>query len=162
MLAMVSITYNAAGAQTAQQPRNRKRQAAMHSAAMAKREGDMSISRRDTIKLCAAAAASVAMPHYARAQGTGWSKLRGQTIVVNWPAHPHYAVAKTLLPAFTAETGIKVELDEMQYLRLKDAQVLQMSKPKGDYDVEDRICAAQVSDRAGADVPERGTCDAWL
>jgi multiple sugar transport system substrate-binding protein len=97
----------------------------------------MRISRRNTLKfgLSAAAAAAVPMPFVARAQGTGWSKLRGQSIVVNWPAHPHYAVAKTLLPKFTEETGIKVELDEMQYLRLKDAQVLQMSKPKGDYDV---------------------------
>ena len=69
----------------------------------------MSISRRSTLKFgLAAAAATLPMPFYARAQGTGWSKLRGQSIVVNWPAHPHYAVAKTLLPAFTAETGIKV------------------------------------------------------
>ena len=75
------------------------------------------------------------MPYYVRAQGTGWDKLKGQSIVVNWPAHPHYAVAKKLLPDFTAATGIKVELDEMPYLRLKDAQVLQMSKPQGDYDV---------------------------
>ena len=44
-------------------------------------------------------------------------------------------MAKKLLPAFTDATGIKVEIDEMQYLRLKDAQILQMSKPKGDYDV---------------------------
>ena len=83
----------------------------------------------------AGALAGIGMPSVLRAQGTGWAKLRGQTIVVNWPAHPHYAVAKQLLPEFTAATGIKVEVDEMQYLRLKDAQVLQMGKPKGDYDV---------------------------
>ena len=96
----------------------------------------MRISRRNAVKgTLALTAASVAMPYYARAQGTGWSKLKGQSIVVNWPAHPHYAVAKKLLPEFTEATGIKVELDEMPYLRLKDAQVLQMGKPKGDYDV---------------------------
>ena len=95
----------------------------------------MTLSRRQALKTSAAAAAAIAMPYYARAQGTGWGKLKGQTIVVNWPAHPHYAVAKKLLPDFTAATGIKVELDEMPYLRLKDAQVLQMGKPKGDYDV---------------------------
>ena len=96
----------------------------------------MRISRRDALKTTlAAAAATLPLPYYARAQGTGWSKLKGQTIVVNWPSHPHYAVAKKLLPAFTDATGIKVEIDEMQYLRLKDAQILQMSKPKGDYDV---------------------------
>lgn len=96
----------------------------------------MRISRRDALKTTlAAAAAALPMPYYARAQGTGWSKLKGQTIVVNWPSHPHFAVAKKLFPAFTEATGIKVEIDEMQYLRLKDAQILQMSKPKGDYDV---------------------------
>jgi multiple sugar transport system substrate-binding protein len=95
----------------------------------------MRISRRESLKLGMAASAAIAMPHYARSQGTGWSKLRGESIVVNWPSHPHYAVAKTLLPEFTAATGIKVELDEMPFLRLKDAQVLQMAKAKGDYDV---------------------------
>lgn len=95
----------------------------------------MRISRRDALKTTMAAAATLPFPYYARAQGTGWSKLKGQTIVVNWPSHPHFAVAKKLFPAFTDATGIKVEIDEMQYLRLKDAQILQMSKPKGDYDV---------------------------
>ncbi|NJO21937.1 MAG: extracellular solute-binding protein [Sphingomonadales bacterium] len=97
----------------------------------------MRISRRDALKttLAAASVATLPFPYYARAQGTGWSKLKGQTIVVNWPSHPHFAVAKKLFPAFTDATGIKVEIDEMQYLRLKDAQILQMSKPKGDYDV---------------------------
>lgn len=97
----------------------------------------MRISRRDALRttLAAGAAAALPLPHYARAQGTGWSKLKGQTIVINWPSHPHFAVAKKLIPEFTDATGIKVEIDEMQYLRLKDAQILQMSKPKGDYDV---------------------------
>lgn len=98
----------------------------------------MRISRRDALKTTLAAgaiAAALPLPHYARAQGTGWSKLKGQTIVINWPSHPHFAVAKKFIPEFTAATGIKVEIDEMQYLRLKDAQILQMSKPKGDYDV---------------------------
>lgn len=95
----------------------------------------MRISRRDALKTTLAAGAIAALPHYARAQGTGWSKLKGQTIVINWPSHPHFAVAKKFIPEFTAATGIKVEIDEMQYLRLKDAQILQMSKPKGDYDV---------------------------
>ena len=94
----------------------------------------MTTTRRDALKAAAAAATLTALPlpYYARAQGTGWAKLRGQSIVVNWPAHPHYAVAKKLLPDFTAATGIKVELDEMPYLRLKDAQVLQMGKAQGD------------------------------
>ena len=76
-----------------------------------------------------------AAPYVVSANAADWSKLKGQTIVINWPSHPHYDIAKKLIPEFTDATGIKVELDEMQYLRMKDAQVLQMSKPKGDYDV---------------------------
>lgn len=36
---------------------------------------------------------------------------------------------------FTRETGIKIERDKMQYLRMKDKQLLELSKPQGDYDV---------------------------
>ena len=97
----------------------------------------MKISRRTALKatLGSALTTVLPLPYAARAAGTDWSKLKGQTIVINWPSHPHYDIAKKLIPEFTAATGIKVELDEMQYLRMKDAQVLQMSKPQGDYDV---------------------------
>jgi multiple sugar transport system substrate-binding protein len=70
-----------------------------------------------------------------RGQGDRYAKYRGQTIVINYPAHPHYDQAEKLFAEFTKETGIKVERDKMQYLRMKDKQVLEMSKPKGDYDV---------------------------
>jgi len=65
-----------------------------------------------------------------------YAKYRGQTIVVNYPAHPHYDQAEKLFAEFTAATGIKVERDKMQYLRMKDRQVLEMGKRRGgDYDV---------------------------
>lgn len=65
-----------------------------------------------------------------------YAKVRGQTIVVNYPAHPHYDQAEKLFAEFTAETGVKVERDKMQYLRMKDKQVLEMGKKgNGDYDV---------------------------
>ena len=57
------------------------------------------------------------------------------TIVVNFPAHPHYDAAKKLIPEFEKETGIKVEIDTLQYLRMHDKQVLEMSKSVGDYDL---------------------------
>jgi len=96
----------------------------------------MRISRRNALGTVLGAGFAAACPAYiSRAAGTRWASLKGQSIVVNWPSHPHYDVAKTLIPEFTAATGIKVELDEMQYLRMKDAQVLEMSKPQGDYDV---------------------------
>jgi multiple sugar transport system substrate-binding protein len=96
----------------------------------------MGISRRKMLKATVgSAAAALSLQNATQAAGTDWSRLKGQTIVINWPSHPHYDIAKKLIPEFTAATGIKVELDEMQYLRMKDAQVLQMSKPQGDYDV---------------------------
>ena len=51
------------------------------------------------------------------------------------PAHPHYDAMAKILPDFTAETGIKVELDKIAMGRLKDKQLLEMSKPQGDYDL---------------------------
>lgn len=89
------------------------------------------LSRRNALL---GAGATLAAPEILHAQTTPAS-LRGQTIVVNWPEHPHYDVARTLLPDFTAATGIKVELDRMQYLRMHDKQVLEMAKSSGDYDV---------------------------
>jgi len=65
-----------------------------------------------------------------------YAKYKGQTLVVNYPAHPHYDQAEKLFAEFTAQTGIKVERDKMQYLRMKDKQVLEMGKRgNGDYDV---------------------------
>jgi multiple sugar transport system substrate-binding protein len=65
-----------------------------------------------------------------------YAKYKGQTIVINFPAHPHYDQAEKLFAEFTAETGIRVERDKMQYLRMKDKQVLEMGKKGGgDYDV---------------------------
>lgn len=64
-----------------------------------------------------------------------FTPFKGQTIVINIPAHPHFDIAVKLVPEFTRATGIKVELDRMQYLRMKDKQLLEMSKSTGDYDV---------------------------
>jgi len=64
-----------------------------------------------------------------------YAKYRGQTVVMSVPAHPHYDAMAKILPDFTAETGIKVELDKIAMGRLKDKQLLEMSKPQGDYDL---------------------------
>ncbi|MEO8410725.1 MAG: extracellular solute-binding protein [Propionivibrio sp.] len=63
-----------------------------------------------------------------------YAKYRGQTLVLNVPSHPHYDAMAKVLPDFTAETGIKVELDKIAIGRMKDKQLLEMSKPQGDYD----------------------------
>jgi multiple sugar transport system substrate-binding protein len=92
------------------------------------------MKRRDCLKAIGGGAlAATGVP--AAAAADRYAKYKGATIVVNWPAHPHYDAAARLVPEFTRETGIKVEIDRMQYLRMHDKQLLEMSKPKGDYDV---------------------------
>ena len=88
-------------------------------------------------QLLQGAAASAALGPWVHTMAQSrYAKYKGQTIVINYPAHPHYDQAEKLFAEFTAETGIKVERDKMQYLRMKDKQVLEMGKRgNGDYDV---------------------------
>ena len=46
-----------------------------------------------------------------------------------------FQAAETLIEEFTEETGIEVEVDALQYLKLRDRQLLEMSKDEGEYDV---------------------------
>ena len=64
-----------------------------------------------------------------------YEKYRGTELVVSWPALPHFVIAEKLIPEFTEETGISVEVDALQYLKLHDKQLLEMGKPNGEYDV---------------------------
>ena len=76
----------------------------------------------------------------AQTQASPYSKYAGTTIVINWPAHAFYDAATKLIPEFTKETGIKVEVDKVEYMRMRDKQLLEMSKPKGDYDLISYVC----------------------
>ncbi len=64
-----------------------------------------------------------------------YDAYKGTTLVVNFPAHPHYDAVKKVLPTFTEETGIEVEVDQLQYLAMRQKQTLELTKPKGDYDL---------------------------
>jgi len=70
-----------------------------------------------------------------QAQANPYAKYAGTTLVVNFPSHPYYEYAIKLLPEFTKETGIKVEIDKIEYMKMRDKQLLEMAKPKGDYDL---------------------------
>ncbi len=59
----------------------------------------------------------------------------GTTLVVNFPAHPHFDAVMQVLPQFTEETGIRVEVDQLQYLKMREKQTLELTKNKGDYDL---------------------------
>ena len=92
---------------------------------------DIAIPR---LRVCATAAAAVCLM-IGSAAADPYEPYRGTTLVVNFPAHPHYDAVQEVLPIFTEETGIEVEVDELQYLRMHDRQLLEMSKPEGEYDL---------------------------
>lgn len=69
-------------------------------------------------------------------QADQWRQYAGTTIVVSWPAQYHFEVAAQYIDEFTAETGINVELDVVEYLNMRDRQIVEISKPgRGDLDV---------------------------
>ena len=59
----------------------------------------------------------------------------GETVIVNFPAHPHYDAVMKILPQFTAETGIEVEVDQLPYLKMRERQTLELSQEEGEYDL---------------------------
>ena len=67
--------------------------------------------------------------------GDPYAPYKGTTLVVNFPAHPHYDAVMKVIPEFTKETGIKVEVDQLQYLAMRQKQSLELTKPRGDYDL---------------------------
>lgn len=68
--------------------------------------------------------------------GFNWQQFKGSTIVVNFPVFMAFNKWIELIPEFEKKTGIKVEVDQMQYMRMHDKQLLELGKkPHGDYDV---------------------------
>lgn len=68
-------------------------------------------------------------------QADPYQPYAGTNLVVNFPAHPHHDAVLKVLPAFTEETGITVEVDQLEYLKMRDRQALELTKPVGDYDL---------------------------
>ena len=64
-----------------------------------------------------------------------YEKYKGTTLVVSWPALGGFKATAPILKQFTKETGIKVEVDGLPYMKLRDRQLLEMSKKNGEYDV---------------------------
>ena len=73
----------------------------------------------------------------ATADGHGgpYAEYAGTTLVVNFPAHPHYDAVMQILPQFTKETGIEVEVDQLPYLAMRERQTLELAQEEGDYDL---------------------------
>ena len=64
---------------------------------------------------CAGAAAALMC---GAALANPYEEHAGTTLIVNFPAHPHYDAVMQILPEFTKETGIEVEVDQLPYLCL--------------------------------------------
>lgn len=81
--------------------------------------------------------AGVAFTGAALADGHGgpYAPYAGETLIVNFPSHPHYNAVLEVLPQFTAETGIEVEVDMLPYLDMRERQTLELSLDEGAYDL---------------------------
>ena len=79
------------------------------------------------------AASAIAMATAALANP--YAEFEGTTLVVNFPAHPHYNAVMKVLPQFTAETGIEVEVDQLPYLKMRERQTLELAQDEGEYDL---------------------------
>ncbi len=64
-----------------------------------------------------------------------YADYAGTILVVNFPAHPHYDAVMKILPEFTKETGIEVEVDQLPYLKMRERQSLELSQDEGEYDL---------------------------
>ncbi|MCL6282485.1 extracellular solute-binding protein [Ruegeria sp. 2012CJ41-6] len=64
-----------------------------------------------------------------------YAEYEGTTLIVNFPAHPHYDAVMKILPEFTAETGIEVEVDQLPYLKMRERQTLELGQDEGEYDL---------------------------
>ena len=72
---------------------------------------------------------------FADGHGGPYAEYAGTTLVVNFPAHPHYNAVMEVLPQFTEETGIEVEVDMLPYLDMRERQTLELALDEGAYDM---------------------------
>ncbi|MCF2869845.1 extracellular solute-binding protein [Octadecabacter sp. G9-8] len=82
--------------------------------------------------------AGVALTSAAYADGHAegpYAAYEGTTLIVNFPSHPHYNAVLEVLPQFTEETGINVEVDMLPYLDMRERQTLELSLDEGAYDM---------------------------
>ncbi|PWK62397.1 extracellular solute-binding protein [Roseicyclus mahoneyensis] len=80
-------------------------------------------------------AGAMALAGVAAAQEGPYAPFAGTTLVVNFPAHPHYNAVMEVLPEFTAQTGIEVEVDMLPFLDMRERQTLELALDEGSYDL---------------------------
>lgn len=80
-------------------------------------------------------AGAILLAGAAMAQDGPYAPYAGTTLVVNFPSHPHYNAVMEVLPEFTAQTGIEVEVDMLPYLDMRERQTLELALDEGAYDL---------------------------
>lgn len=93
------------------------------------------VSRRQVVGAGTFAVFGSALPVASSHAQDRFARLRGQTVAFCIPDHPHYDAMQKLLPQFTADTGIKVELARENILRMKHVQLAEMAKPQSSFDL---------------------------
>jgi multiple sugar transport system substrate-binding protein len=86
----------------------------------------MNMLKTTTVAMALMSSAAFANPY---------EEYAGTTLVVNFPAHPHYDAVMQILPEFTKQTGIEVEVDQLPYLAMRERQTLELAQEEGDYDL---------------------------
>ncbi len=89
----------------------------------------LNYTKRITLGAVSALALAVA------ASAGPYDEYQGETLIVNFPAHPHFDAVMKILPEFTAETGIEVEVDQLPYLKMRERQTLELAQDEGEYDL---------------------------
>lgn len=84
-----------------------------------------------TITICAVSALVMTTMAFA----SPYDEYADETLVVNFPAHPHFDAVMKILPEFTKETGIEVEVDQLPYLKMRERQTLELAQDEGEYDL---------------------------
>jgi multiple sugar transport system substrate-binding protein len=86
-------------------------------------------------RLVGALVGAVALSAATAASADPYAPFRGDTIRVMFPDHAHYRIAQELLPRFTEETGIAVEVDMIDYLPMRERQARELALQEGAYDL---------------------------
>ena len=86
------------------------------------------LRRRNALR-AGVAVFGAALPLASRPSADRYARYRGQTVTFSIPDHPHYDVMTQLLPRFTQDTGIKVELARENILRMKHRQMAELAQP---------------------------------
>ena len=99
------------------------------------------MQRRSLLKTIGAMSSIYKMPESKgedeshKRRGPDYSRFRGAKVVLSMPAHPHYFAMMKLLPQFTKETGIRVEVERMDIKNIKSKQMAELKKEEGDFDL---------------------------